>query len=229
MRIEDGVQWQDFRGLIALHDDYVSVEQFVKWDFDLRIQKIGPHYRGFKRVSTNWKGNVGNQSTVSDMEVSEKHKLMIDECAKIFGGLDICALDLLHSEEEDKEYILELNDTAIGLVHEHEFLDMCNIRDVVIYRMSNYFSTEEKFIEIEGDNFLREQVEQLKNEINVLQTTDINRRNREEIEHIERESGPSENVDISKHPVVWFLSIIIVVLVGILIALLMKSGGKEYL
>jgi len=139
LKVENSTQFQDLRGLIAIHDDYVSVEQFIEWDYDLRIQKIGPHYRGFKRISTNWKGNVGNQSIVSDMEVSDKHKLMIDECSKIFGGLDICALDLLHSKSNDREYILELNDTAIGLVHEHEYDDMCTIRDLVIYRMSNHF------------------------------------------------------------------------------------------
>lgn len=43
------------------------------------------------------------------MEVTEQYKLWIDECAKLFGGLDICALDLLHSKETDKVYILELN------------------------------------------------------------------------------------------------------------------------
>lgn len=34
----------------------------------MRIQKIGPNYRGFKRMSPNWKGNVGNMSILSDME-----------------------------------------------------------------------------------------------------------------------------------------------------------------
>ena len=32
-----------------------AVEPFIKWDYDCRIQKIGSHYRAFKRVSMNWK------------------------------------------------------------------------------------------------------------------------------------------------------------------------------
>ncbi len=49
----------------------------------MRIQKIGSHYRGFRRVSPNWKGNTGNASVIEDMEVTEQYKLWIDECSKV--------------------------------------------------------------------------------------------------------------------------------------------------
>jgi hypothetical protein len=42
----------------------VGVQPFIDWDWDGRIQKIGPYYRVFKRVSMNWKGNVGNMSMI---------------------------------------------------------------------------------------------------------------------------------------------------------------------
>ena len=47
----------------------------------------------FKRVSQNWKGNVGNMSMLETIEVTEQFKLWADECAKAFGGLDILGLD----------------------------------------------------------------------------------------------------------------------------------------
>jgi len=225
LKVENSTQFQDLRGLIAIHDDYVSVEQFIEWDYDLRIQKIGPHYRGFKRISTNWKGNVGNQSIVSDMEVSDKHKLMIDECSKIFGGLDICALDLLHSKSNDREYILELNDTAIGLVHEHEYDDMCTIRDLVIYRMSNHFmkklEEEEPKIDDETSKILQEQINVLHVELNSLQTRNLSLNNR-------RRDVENEGEE-KKQTLVWFQSVIIIVLLSILFALLMRPNPNDAL
>jgi len=169
MKFDDNAQFSDFRGLIAIHNDYVTAEPFIRWDYDMRIQKIGPHYRVFKRVSSNWKGNVGNSSVVSDGELTPRYKAMIDECAKIYGGLDIIGLDLLHSIDEDKEYILELNDTAIGLVHAHEYEDMCNIRDLVLYRMSQYFlkdgEEENEEQRIEDISIIQEQLTIVKEEL----------------------------------------------------------------
>lgn len=55
----------------------------------MRIQKIGPYYRAFRRVSPNWKGNTGNASVVSDMPMEPRYKLWADECSKLFGGLDV--------------------------------------------------------------------------------------------------------------------------------------------
>src|SRR3990167_6378742 len=76
------------------------------------VQKIGSHYRAFKRTSSNWKGNTGNQSVVEEMEVTEEMKMWADECSKVLGGLDILGLDFLHDKKTDKFHILELNDTG---------------------------------------------------------------------------------------------------------------------
>jgi len=47
----------------------------------------------------------------------------------------------LHSEKDGKEYILELNDTAIGLVHAHAEEDMGHIRDLGIFFFSFFTLT----------------------------------------------------------------------------------------
>jgi len=167
MRFMDNQEFADFRGLIALHGDYVTAEPFVEWDWDGRIQKIGCHYRGFRRMSPNWKGNVGNMSIIEDLEVTEKYKTWIDECAKLLGGLDICALDFLHSKSDGKEYILELNDTAIGLVHKYEQEDMGFIRDIVMVRMAEAYPPKDdkgktKETISEDLTSLKSEIEQLK-------------------------------------------------------------------
>ena len=51
---------------------------------------------------------------IEDIDLKTRYKVWIDECAKLFGGLDILALDVLVTLDE-KEIILELNESAAGL------------------------------------------------------------------------------------------------------------------
>jgi hypothetical protein len=90
-------------------------------------------------MSANWKGNVGNQSIIEDYELTDEFKMWADECSKLFGGLDIIGLDFVHDRATGKYIILELNDTAIGLVHKYAEEDMKYMRDVVIMRMEQHF------------------------------------------------------------------------------------------
>mmetsp|Transcript_14324 Transcript_14324/g.40679 ORF Transcript_14324/g.40679 Transcript_14324/m.40679 type:complete len:365 (-) Transcript_14324:43-1137(-) len=142
MKIEDPVTLADFRSLCAIHGDYVTMEPYIKWSWDGRVQKIGDHIRVFKRVSMNWKGNVGNSSIVSDGELTPELELWINECARAFGGLDICGLDFVCEEGTGKLSILELNDTAIGLVHKYAEEDMGFMRDLVLRRMAEHFGVD---------------------------------------------------------------------------------------
>jgi hypothetical protein len=50
--------------------------------------------------------------------------------------MDICALDGVHSKVDDKEYIIELNDSAIGLFTRHVPEDLQHIRELVMIRMT---------------------------------------------------------------------------------------------
>lgn len=49
------------------------------------------------------------------IEPTEEHKFWASECAKLFGGMDVFAIDALHGKD-GKDYIIELNDTAIGIL-----------------------------------------------------------------------------------------------------------------
>lgn len=104
-------------------------------DFEFRIQKLGNNYRGFKRISSSsWKNNWGAIQH-QDYGLEERHREWIDRAATIFGGLDICALDVLKLKD-GKEVILELNGTACGLMADHEAEDATHIRDMLIDKMS---------------------------------------------------------------------------------------------
>jgi len=77
-------------------------------------------------------------SQIETIEVTDEWKMWADECAKLFGGLDILGLDFVCCD--GKYVILELNDTAIGLVHEHEQEDMNHMRDIVLLRMEQIWT-----------------------------------------------------------------------------------------
>jgi len=49
------------------------------------------------------------------IEPTEAHKFWASECSKLFGGMDIFAIDALHGKDGN-DYIIELNDTAIGIL-----------------------------------------------------------------------------------------------------------------
>merc|ERR1711957_495757 len=62
MKIPDHRQMSDFRSVLAMNpEEHVLVEPFIEGEADLRIQKIGPHYRVFRRIgiSGEWKTNTG--------------------------------------------------------------------------------------------------------------------------------------------------------------------------
>lgn len=85
--------------------------------------------------------------------MTEKYKGWADECSKIFGGLDILAVDAIHTKK-GKEYIIEVNDTSIGLAPclqfqliyvtfvANESEDQGYIRDLVIERMKKIYEAE---------------------------------------------------------------------------------------
>lgn len=139
IKVDNSKVWDDVRSLVAAaKGQYCMAQKFIDWDYDIRIQKIGKNYRVFKRMSANWKGNVGS-SVIEDIPMTPEYQFMIDEAAKSFGGLDICALDLVHEKSSGKEYILECNDTAIGLVRKYEPEDHSHIRDLVLEKMNSQF------------------------------------------------------------------------------------------
>lgn len=111
MIANDAHQFADFSSVLAMTNHYVTGEPFLEGEYDLRIQKIGSHYRAFKRYSVcgNWKTNTGSASkyignikkknflifcfiVIEQIEITDEYKFWVDEASKIFGGLDILAV-----------------------------------------------------------------------------------------------------------------------------------------
>ena len=139
IRVTNDDDMADVKSILILNKDFYTTETLIEnIDFEFRIQKLGHHIRGFKRISSSsWKNNWGAIQHI-DYSLSDNHKEWIIKASKIFGGLDICALDVLKLKD-GKEVILELNGTACGLMADHEIQDSTIIRDLLIDKMSNIY------------------------------------------------------------------------------------------
>ncbi|KAH3746107.1 synapsin 2A [Pelomyxa schiedti] len=129
-----GGDFNDFSGTVALYNDYITLEPFVTNIGDIRVQKIGNHIRAYHRVSSHWKGNVG-EAEVNDVEVTDEYRFWVEEASKVWGGLDILSIDAL-KHPDGKHTILEMNDSPTGLNPYHRDEDNGYIREVVLQRMN---------------------------------------------------------------------------------------------
>jgi hypothetical protein len=136
MRVTTNDDLDDLKSIIGLNKHYVTAEPYYEnAEYDIRIKKIGNHYRAYKRTAYNWKRNVGG-ALLEEIPVTSEYKLWVDECSKLFGGLDILALDALHLDD-GTDIIIELNDTAMGLNPEHKIEDMGHIKNIVLQKMGD--------------------------------------------------------------------------------------------
>eukprot|EP01119_Soliformovum_irregulare_P012154 TRINITY_DN3143_c0_g1_i1.p1 TRINITY_DN3143_c0_g1~~TRINITY_DN3143_c0_g1_i1.p1 ORF type:complete len:290 (-),score=59.21 TRINITY_DN3143_c0_g1_i1:710-1579(-) len=143
IKLKDNEGFRDLATVMALHKDYCSAEHYYDSQYGIRVQVLGESIRVYKKVFTGsgWKSQFGG-SDLQNMEVTDQFREWADECRKLFGGLDIFAIDALHTNE-GKDVIIELNGTAIGIHATFYEEDSCIIRDMVVNRMSSIYSPEE--------------------------------------------------------------------------------------
>lgn len=138
MRVADHHHWEDVRSVVAMTDGkYCTAEPFYDGEYDLRIQKIGDHFRVFRRTSMSgdWKTNTGT-SIVEEVEVTGRYRMWAEEASGMFGGLDICTVDVLHDRDTGQEYILEVNGTSSGLCPDQADEDNAHIRELTLSKMN---------------------------------------------------------------------------------------------
>eukprot|EP01052_Picozoa_sp_SAG31_P022588 SAG31_NODE_1802_length_7238_cov_3.417285_6_plen_349_part_00 len=138
MRVADHHDWEDVRSVVAMTGGkYCTAEPFLEGDYDLRIQKIGPHVRVLKRTAMagQWKTNTGC-SVAEDIPVTPQYQFWAEAAAEMFGGLDICTVDVLHEASTGRELILEVNGTSSGLCPEHALEDNQHICELTLERMN---------------------------------------------------------------------------------------------
>ena len=71
---------------------------------------------------------------LEQLAVSERHRAWVDQVAQLFGGLDICAIELLVGKA-GREYIIAVNDSALSLMGDSQEEDRRHIADLVTAKM----------------------------------------------------------------------------------------------
>jgi len=71
---------------------------------------------------------------LEQLSVSERHRTWVDHVAQLFGGLDICAIELLVGKD-GREHIIEVNDSALSLMGDSQEEDRRHIADLVTAKM----------------------------------------------------------------------------------------------
>lgn len=138
MLLNDHHQMSDFRSVLAMMPhEYCFAEPFVHGSCDLRIQKIGHHYRAYRRVSVSgeWKTQTGT-SLAEEVVCEARWKTWVDAASKMFGGLDILTVDAIVEEGTNNEIIMEVNGTSSGLLPENAEEDNQHIAELVLERMN---------------------------------------------------------------------------------------------
>jgi len=96
IKVNDSEQFRDMSTVLALNGVYCTGESFIPAEYGIRVQKTGPTYRVYKKVATGsgWKSQFGG-ADLQVIPITPEFKLWADECAKLFGGMDLLAIDAI--------------------------------------------------------------------------------------------------------------------------------------
>ncbi|ESO12381.1 hypothetical protein HELRODRAFT_62123, partial [Helobdella robusta] len=145
VKVDHHYGFQDIASVAAMTNSYSTTELLIDSQCDIFVQKIGTNIRAFKRkcMSGNWKASMG-AVILEPMPMNERYKSWVDECSKLFGGLDMMCIQIMQGKD-GKEYIVEMNDSTMSILGSSQSEDYKLVVDLVISKMEQS-STFHKFL-----------------------------------------------------------------------------------
>ncbi|KAA0126191.1 ATP-grasp domain-containing protein [Chryseobacterium sp. SN22] len=100
-------QWEELKDLLFIHNDYVTTEQFIDYQYDIRYLAVNDKVWAMKRKGRYWKAN----SLTREYQLIEPEEEWIGKVKQLKEDIraDIVAIDVLQTENGEK-FILEYND-----------------------------------------------------------------------------------------------------------------------
>ncbi|KAK2157926.1 hypothetical protein LSH36_181g02013 [Paralvinella palmiformis] len=126
IKVENHYDFQDVASVVAVTNCYSTTEQFIDGKYDIHVQKIG----------SNWKANTGS-AMLEQIQMNDRFKFWVDEVSQMFGGLDILAVEGIQGKD-GREYVIEVNDSSMGLLGESQEEDRRLIADLVCQKIEVY-------------------------------------------------------------------------------------------
>lgn len=71
---------------------------------------------------------------LEQIQMPDRYRQYVDEVAELFGGLEICALEMVVGKD-GREHIIEVNDSALTLMGDSQEEDRRLIADLVVQKM----------------------------------------------------------------------------------------------
>lgn len=105
--VSDEEQWEELKDLLFIHQDYVTVEKFIDYKYDIRYLAVNDKVWAMKRKGRYWKAN----SLTQEYQIIEPEKEWIGNVKLLQENIkaDIVAIDVLETENGEKT-IVEYND-----------------------------------------------------------------------------------------------------------------------
>ena len=75
-----------------------------------------------------------DSTTFPFRSLCSRYRLWLDEVSQLFGGLDLCAIELVQAKD-GSEYIIQVNDCTMQLIGEDQEVDHQRIADLIVHKM----------------------------------------------------------------------------------------------